>query len=121
MMLAIASRRWVRTRPQRRRSTVMCVRVMAVARLGHGESDKPHDLAEHLEHLIVSDIVAVLDAERVDRALVWGFSMGARNAASQAVMEPTRVGPRVVCVAEVGDQADRVGTGDRDLSRPGPR
>jgi pimeloyl-ACP methyl ester carboxylesterase len=34
---------------------------------------------------------AVLDAEQVDRALVWGFSMGARNAASLAVMEPTRV------------------------------
>ncbi|HQY13732.1 MAG: alpha/beta hydrolase [Ilumatobacteraceae bacterium] len=66
-------------------------RVIAVDRLGHGESDKPHDPAEYLEQLIVADIVGVLDAERVDRALVWGFSMGARNAASFAVMEPTRV------------------------------
>jgi pimeloyl-ACP methyl ester carboxylesterase len=66
-------------------------RVIAVDRLGHGESDKPHDPAQYLEHLIVSDIVAVLDAEKVDRALVWGFSMGARNAASLAVLEPTRV------------------------------
>jgi pimeloyl-ACP methyl ester carboxylesterase len=66
-------------------------RVIAVDRLGHGDSDKPHDPAEYLEHLIVSDIVAVLDAEQVHRALVWGFSMGARNAASLAVMEPTRV------------------------------
>ena len=30
-------------------------------------------------------------AESIDRALVWGFSMGARNAASLAVMEPARV------------------------------
>lgn len=66
-------------------------RVIAIDRLGHGDSDKPHDAAEYLEHLIVSDIVAVLDAESVDRALVWGFSMGARNAASVAVLEPTRV------------------------------
>ena len=66
-------------------------RVIAVDRLGHGESDKPHDPVEYLEQLIVADIVGVLDAERVDRALVWGFSMGARNAASLAVMEPTRV------------------------------
>lgn len=66
-------------------------RVIAVDRLGHGESDKPHDPARYLEHLIVSDIVSVLDAEEVERALVWGFSMGARNAASLAVFEPTRV------------------------------
>jgi len=66
-------------------------RVIAIDRLGHGDSDKPHDDAEYLEHLIVSDIVAVLDAEHVDRAAIWGFSMGARNAASVAVMEPTRV------------------------------
>lgn|GEM_PF-5561446 len=45
--------------------------------------------------LIVYDIVSVLDAEQVDRALVWGYSMGARNTASLAVMEPTRVGALV--------------------------
>jgi pimeloyl-ACP methyl ester carboxylesterase len=66
-------------------------RVIAIDRLGHGDSDKSHDAAEYLEHLIVSDILAVLDAESVDRALIWGFSMGARNAASVAVMEPARV------------------------------
>lgn len=66
-------------------------RVIAIDRLGHGHSDKPHDPAEYLEQLIVADIVDVLDAERVDRALVWGFSMGARNAASLAVMQPARV------------------------------
>jgi len=66
-------------------------RVVAIDRLGHGGSDKPHDPAEYLEHLIVADIVAVLDAEGIDRAIVWGFSMGARNAASVAQLEPTRV------------------------------
>lgn len=66
-------------------------RVIAIDRLDHGGSDKPHDAAEYQEQLIVSDIVAVLDAESIDRALVWGFSLGARNAASLAVMEPARV------------------------------
>lgn len=66
-------------------------RVVAIDRLGHGDSDKPHDPAEYHERLIVSDIVTVLDAEGIDRALVWGFSMGARNAASVAEMEPARV------------------------------
>src|SRR5438128_3717827 len=66
-------------------------RVVAVDRLGHGQSDKPHDPALYLEELIVSDLVAVLDAERIEHVLVWGFSMGARNAASLAVFEPDRV------------------------------
>ena len=71
-------------------------RVVAIDRLGHGDSDKPHDPAEYLEHLIVADIIAVLDAEDIDRAIVWGFSMGARNAASVAQLEPTaRVGTGV--------------------------
>jgi pimeloyl-ACP methyl ester carboxylesterase len=73
-------------------------RIIAIDRLGHGESDKPHDSLEYLEPLIVSDIVAVLDAEQVERALVWGYSMGARNAASLAELEPQRV-DGVVCAA----------------------
>ena len=66
-------------------------RLIAIDRLGHGESDKPHDPALYVEDLIVSDIVAVLNAERLERALVWGFSMGAVDAVSLAVLEPTRV------------------------------
>jgi pimeloyl-ACP methyl ester carboxylesterase len=65
--------------------------VIAVDRLGHGQSDKPHDPQEYLEHLIVADVVAVLDAEGFDTAIVWGYSMGARNALSLAIMEPDRV------------------------------
>ncbi len=71
-------------------------RVIAVDWLGHGESDKPHDSVEYREEPIVADIVSVLDAEHVDRGLVWGFSMGARHAASLAVLEPSRVAA-VVC------------------------
>ncbi|MGI9577356.1 MAG: alpha/beta fold hydrolase [Microthrixaceae bacterium] len=66
-------------------------RVIAVDWIGHGESDKPHDPADYREAPIVADLVAVLDAEQVDRTLVWGFSMGARHAATLAVLEPERV------------------------------
>jgi pimeloyl-ACP methyl ester carboxylesterase len=66
-------------------------RLIVIDWLGHGESDKPHDPVDYREEPIVADIVAVLDSERVDRALVWGFSMGARHAASLAVLEPSRV------------------------------
>jgi pimeloyl-ACP methyl ester carboxylesterase len=66
-------------------------RVIAIDRLGHGESDKPHDAALYEERLIVADLVAVLDAEGIDRATMWGYSLGAKNAASLAVCFPERV------------------------------
>jgi pimeloyl-ACP methyl ester carboxylesterase len=66
-------------------------KVIAIDRRGHGESDKPHDAALYVESVIVSDIVAVLAAEGVERAIVWGFSMGAVDAASLAILEPTAV------------------------------
>ena len=70
----------------------------SVRRLGRGESDKPHDSLQYLEPLIVSDIVAVLDVEQVQQALVWGHSLGARKAASLAELEPGRV-TALVCGA----------------------
>ena len=66
-------------------------RLIAVDRLGHGESDKPHESEPYDERLIVEDLVAVLDAEGIHRALVWGFSLGAKNAASLAALHPQRV------------------------------
>jgi pimeloyl-ACP methyl ester carboxylesterase len=66
-------------------------RVIAIDRLGHGESDKPSDPAEYLDHLLVADIIAVLDAEQVETAVVWGYSMGSRNATSLAIIAPGRV------------------------------
>jgi pimeloyl-ACP methyl ester carboxylesterase len=71
-------------------------RVIAIDSLGHGDSDKAYDPADYCDDQVVADIVAVLDAEHVDRAVVWGFSMGARSAALLAVREPGRVAS-VVC------------------------
>ena len=46
-------------------------RLIAVDRLGHGDSDKPHETEPYDERLIVEDLLAVLDAEDAQRALVW--------------------------------------------------
>jgi len=66
-------------------------RMIAIDFLGHGHSDKSYDPADHHGHLVVSDVVAVLDAEHVERALVWGYSMGATHGALLAVRRPDRV------------------------------
>lgn len=66
-------------------------RVIAIDFLGHGHSDKSYDPADYHGDLVASDIIAVLDAERVERALVWGYSMGATHAALLAVRRPDRV------------------------------
>src|SRR4051794_27173214 len=43
---------------------------------GQGQSDKPRDPAAYTLAHRVADILAVLDAAGVDRAHVWGYSMG---------------------------------------------
>jgi pimeloyl-ACP methyl ester carboxylesterase len=43
---------------------------------GHGESEKPHEPAAYTLRLRVGDVVAVLDALRVEAAHYWGYSMG---------------------------------------------
>jgi pimeloyl-ACP methyl ester carboxylesterase len=83
-------------------------RVIAVDFLGHGDSDKPHDPADYHSDLMVSDVIAVLDAEQVKCALVWGYSMGATHAARLAVREPGRVAALVF-----GGEAPLPATEDR--------
>jgi pimeloyl-ACP methyl ester carboxylesterase len=42
----------------------------------HGQSDKPHDVASYTPERVVAALLAVLDAERVERAVYWGYSLG---------------------------------------------
>lgn len=57
---------------------------------GHGESDKPHDPALYATPLLVGDILGVLDARAVTRAVLMGYSMGARLALAAALAAPQR-------------------------------
>ena len=66
-------------------------RVVSVDPLGHGDSDRPHTPGAYHSAGVAADIVAVLDAEEVSTAVVWGFSAGAQIALGVASIAPSRV------------------------------
>ncbi|NHJ47332.1 MAG: alpha/beta hydrolase [Asgard group archaeon] len=43
---------------------------------GHGQSDKPKDIASYSSHEFTSDIIAVLDKLKITKAHCWGYSFG---------------------------------------------
>lgn len=43
---------------------------------GHGESDAPHDPESYRIDRQIADVIAVLDALEIDRAALWGASLG---------------------------------------------
>jgi pimeloyl-ACP methyl ester carboxylesterase len=45
---------------------------------GHGRSDKPHEVKAYQPQSFANDIMAVLDALKIKRALYLGYSMGGR-------------------------------------------
>lgn len=66
-------------------------RVLAYDHRGHGRSQKPHDPAVYEPTMMASDAFALLDSAGIDRAVFFGYSMGARVAAFSALAEPRRV------------------------------
>ena len=71
-------------------------RVINIDPLGHGASDTPHDADSYAVAGVTADLVAVLDAEGVDRATVWGYSRGGWLACNMASRYPDRVDRIVV-------------------------
>ena len=51
-------------------------RLILIDARGHGASDKPHDPDAYVLNRRVADVVAVLDALDIAKALFWGYSMG---------------------------------------------
>lgn len=51
-------------------------RVIAMDCRGHGESDKPHDVAAYDHSIMAEDVVAVMEAASAGRAFLMGYSMG---------------------------------------------
>ena len=76
---------------------------------GHGRSGRPHDPEAYTLPTRVGDHTAVLDALRIDRAHVIGFSWGARLGFAIGELAPDRVRSLVLC----GNQPY-----DWDLSTP---
>lgn len=58
---------------------------------GQGRSDKPHDPAAYAAPRRVGDVLAVLDAEGIDRAHFWGYSLGGWVGFALGVAAPDRL------------------------------
>jgi pimeloyl-ACP methyl ester carboxylesterase len=71
-------------------------RVINVDPLGHGDSDAPHDPDAYEADGVTNDLVAVLDAEGVGKATVWGYSRGGWLTCNLAATHPDRVDRIVV-------------------------
>ena len=62
---------------------------------GHGASDKPHEPAAYTADALIGDVVAVADAEGLDRFAIWGQSYGGWIAWVTAAAAPERI-PAIV-------------------------
>jgi pimeloyl-ACP methyl ester carboxylesterase len=69
---------------------------LAVDALGHGYSDRPHEVQAYDTRDRVADFVAVLDELDIERVHVWGYSMGGRNAWAMLAHAPERIASLVV-------------------------
>lgn len=66
-------------------------RVIALDNRGHGRSGAPHDPAAYDPKIMAEDSRRLLDHLKIARADVIGYSMGARVAATLALLHPERV------------------------------
>jgi len=71
-------------------------RVIAYDARGHGRSDPAPERAAYEYRDLVDDLVAVLDARGIDRAVLAGASMGAHTILRLALEHPERVAALVV-------------------------
>ena len=84
-------------------------RVINVDPLGHGVSDTPHDAGAYAAAGVTADLVAVLDAEGVDRVTAWGYSRGGWLACNLASRYPDRVQRIVVGAYAMNAHEEEVG------------
>lgn len=71
-------------------------RVIALDNRGHGRSTKSYDEADYQTLAMAGDGVALLDHLNIDRAHIFGYSMGARISAQLAISYPDRVGTLIL-------------------------
>ena len=65
--------------------------VIAIDARGHGRSGKPHERSAYSLDVMVDDVTAVMDAESVERAHLWGYSMGGHQVMRLWDRAPERV------------------------------
>jgi len=71
-------------------------RVICLDLLGHGEADRPVDMARYSMPLFAEQAIALLDHLEVDEAVVGGTSLGANVTLEAAVLAPERMRGLVV-------------------------
>ena len=71
-------------------------RVLRLDPRGQGQSDKPHDPAAYTHRDRVGDVLAVLDAEGIDRAHFWGYSLGGWVGIALGTTAPDRLASLIV-------------------------
>ena len=71
-------------------------RVICLDLLGHGRSDRPHDMASYSMTFFGEQTIALLDHLEVDEAVVLGTSLGANTALEVAALAPERLCGMVV-------------------------
>lgn len=79
-------------------------RVIAYDQRGHGLTDAPPNATDYSAADLARDLVGVLDALKVERAAIVGFSLGGGPALALAASRPERVSRLVL--ADVGAGAD---------------
>jgi pimeloyl-ACP methyl ester carboxylesterase len=98
--LACGRRMWFhQIRALRRR-----FRVIAYDLRGHGQTDAPAAATDYSAALLARDLTGVLDALKIERAAIVGFSLGGGPALALAASKPERVSRLVL--ADVGAGAD---------------
>ena len=66
-------------------------RIVALDNLGHGRSAKSYDPGDYTPSRMAGDAAALLDHLSIERAHVFGYSMGARIATFLALEHPERI------------------------------
>lgn len=66
-------------------------RVIALDNRGHGDSGKLYDSAQYEISIMASDVIALMDHLKIDRADVMGYSLGSRMTAVLALQAPQRL------------------------------
>ena len=66
-------------------------RVLCLDLLGHGESDRPHELWNYNMTIFGRQTIALLDHAGVDQAVIGGTSLGANTTLEAAAAAPERV------------------------------
>ncbi len=79
-------------------------RVVSYDQRGHGLTDAPSAAPRYSASLLARDLVGVLDALKIERAALVGFSLGGGPALALAASRPERVSHLVL--ADVGAGAD---------------